>query len=83
LLDVSKKNSKIENSTLKLTLKRNSLEWSCVAVKDYFVCRAPKGTKLEKGDEVQLLASRDGQVGGLVSYSFPFKLQKLGGHHEK
>lgn len=73
LLDVENKSPKVENSTLKATLKRNQNEILCVPKKNRFSCSLPKNEKFKKGDEVQLLASRDGMPGGIVSYPFPFK----------
>jgi hypothetical protein len=83
LLDVEFKNPTTLRSKLTVTLKRKGQEdevpLSCGAEADSFNCKIP-GKKLKKGDVLRVLAERDGQMGGVAEYAFPFKISSHEGH---
>ena len=76
LLDIEFKNPTVKNSKLTLTLKKpgrdNEQLIQCVAKQVFYVCSLSK-IKLKKGDQLKVLAERDGKMGGIVTYSFPLK----------
>lgn len=77
LLDLHWKNPTVAHSSLKITHQdKSATEAKCEAQKAAFVCRFEKGADLTRGRLV-VEASREKQVGGLVTYDLPLR---LGGH---
>ena len=77
LLDVEFKNPMVAESNVEFTLKQADRETkdNCEPVKNHFVCSLPKDVALQTGN-LEVKASRNNVVGGIVNYKLPLKLAK-------
>ena len=80
LLDIEWKNPSVVRSEVKASIvSGQTTQASCVAKDMYFLCSFPKQTNLKKKAELQVLATREGQVGTVAKYNLPLKLEKDSG----
>lgn len=86
LLDMQWKNPSIKDSFLFVSLAKDKIQKiNCTIETNYYVCMFPKNVDLSQKGELFVEAKREGQVGKVVSYELPLKLQKVddghGSHH--
>jgi hypothetical protein len=85
LLDINWKNPTVKDSSLKVTHLGSKITEVCKIKSNFYICQFPASVDLVKKGELSVEAQRENQIGAVVSYELPFKLQKgnagHGGHH--